>query len=154
MVSVEILRRYPFFAGFTHEQLAQIGHIARLETFARGETILHEGEPAQTLYVVHRGQVGLWVMVGPNRDQRVDLVTIVEGEAVGWSALVTERRTATAEALTDVVLIALDADDLHALFEQDRDLAYKMIWRIADVLANRLSRMHYQLASMAPVNQP
>lgn len=148
MISPQVLHRYPFFAGLTREQIVSLAKIARLVQFEAGSIILEEGSTATYLYIVQNGKVGVFLHLGPDRDIRVDLTTIVAGEMVGWSALLSAQRTATAQALTDTNLIAINAEALHALFEKDRDLAFKITWQTAEVLADRLNRMHYQLASV------
>ncbi len=147
MVSPETLRRFNFFDGLSMDQLRGIAVISHLLSFEAGQMILQEGEPADRLYLVASGRVNIFVCVGPDKQKRIDITTIGVGDILGWSAVVTESRAASAEAATNSVLIAIDGGALKELFELDRDLAYKITWRIADVLSNRLSRMSYRLAS-------
>ncbi len=146
MISPETLRRYAFFEGFTSEQVKAIARISRPISYEAGEIILREGEPADMLHIVASGQVTIFTNVGSQREKRIELDTIFKGSVLGWSAVVTEGRAASAQAATNVVLFAINGVKLKEVFEHDRDLAYKVMWRIADVLSHRLSRMNLELA--------
>jgi CRP-like cAMP-binding protein len=84
--------------------------------------------------------------VGQEGSQRVEITRIGEGGILGWSAVVTESRAASAKAATDASLIATDGVALKGLFDVDRDLAFKIMWRVADVLSDRVSQMTHVLA--------
>lgn len=145
MISPDTLLRFAFFEGFTLEQVKAIAQISRPISYEAGEIILREGEPADMLHIVASGQVTIFITVGRHHDKRIDLDTLFKGSVLGWSAVVTEGRAASAEAATNVVLFAIDGVKLKEVFEHDRDLAYKVMWRVADVLSHRLSRVNLEL---------
>jgi len=47
MVTPELLRRYPFFAGLTHQQLTSLATVAHTMSFEAGETVFRDGEPTR-----------------------------------------------------------------------------------------------------------
>lgn len=141
MIPLKTLCCYSFYDGLSPEQLQGIAAISDEITFEAGEMILREGELADTLYVVISGQVDIFIGAGPDGRRRIDIARIGEGDILGWSAVVTESRAASAQAATPTRLVATDGMALKALFDLDRDLAFKITWRIADVLSDRLSLM-------------
>src|SRR3569623_689264 len=67
--------------------------------------VFREGAPADALYVVISGRIGLDIRVPEHGNVRI--LTVGPGELLGWSALVgNERMTATAWALQPTQLIA------------------------------------------------
>jgi hypothetical protein len=53
MISPEVLRRYPFFAGLSAKQLQEIAQISHMRTFEVGEQIFREGNTAaQMLFLI------------------------------------------------------------------------------------------------------
>jgi CRP-like cAMP-binding protein len=52
----EVLLRTPIFRGLTREDVAELLPSVRQRSFARGEALWHEGDPATELYIVARGQ--------------------------------------------------------------------------------------------------
>jgi CRP/FNR family cyclic AMP-dependent transcriptional regulator len=147
MVSPETLRRYALFADLTREQLHSVARIAEELRFQAGELILRKGEPADRVYIVIRGGAEVFVNVGPADERCIPITTVSEGEVLGWTALVEERRAASAQAFAETTLLAIDGNALRDLFAHDRDLAAKIVWQVARVISDRLSRMDYQLTS-------
>lgn len=49
------------FAGLSDELRAKIGPEIRLRTLAPGETLVSEGDPSRTIFVVKSGLVGVWL---------------------------------------------------------------------------------------------
>jgi CRP-like cAMP-binding protein len=57
----------------------------------------------------------------------------------GWSALIpSHEATAGAQALTPCRTIALDCEKLQPIFEEDRNLAYLMTLKAAQIVRGRL----------------
>ena len=78
-----------------------------------GETVFHQGEPADALYVVADGSVEVLA------DQRM-LAELGNGQAFGEMALLCGgARTATVRAKTDTHLVAIAKDDFDRLLAED-----------------------------------
>ena len=58
---------------------------------------------------------------------------------------IVRQRTASAVALKDSILLALDGDGLRALCEADHDLGYIFMRRISNIVASRLLATRLQL---------
>jgi CRP/FNR family cyclic AMP-dependent transcriptional regulator len=111
-----------------------------------GQTLFQKGDPAESLFVVRRGEIELFIR--DNTGQKIVLTNAVEGDLFGELALLDRGpRTATAFALTDSDLLELDREDLTLLFQRHPDSAVSMLAAITgmmrkadDLLRTRVSR--------------
>jgi CRP-like cAMP-binding protein len=154
MVSPELLRRYPFFADLTNDQLVSLAMIAQAITYDAGETVFSQDEPARHFFLVVDGRVSLFVEFG-SRASRATITDIEKSEVFGWSALVEPYEyTATAECVRSSELISFDGPELRQLIKADAQLDRLMMHRVNEVLASRLHSAYVELASvvLAPVS--
>jgi CRP-like cAMP-binding protein len=151
MVSPELLRRYPFFAGLTDEELMAIAKIAGEESYPAGAVIFREGEMAARLYVLTSGSVELIYEIPTTTGVTTSFVgSIAAGEPFGLSAFNEPYLlTATARADTPARVIEIKAADLRVLAENNCHLGYNVMKQIARALAERLTFARVQLAACA-----
>lgn len=110
------------------------------QTFAAGETLIHEGDDSQTAYFLYSGRVGLFKQ---GNGTQLSLGELGEGELFGEMAyLLGERRTATVVAQTEVVVLALPPQTLEELMRYSAPLSR----RIITALSQRLMRMNLSLS--------
>jgi CRP-like cAMP-binding protein len=141
LVSVDTLRASPLFSDLSDEELQKIIPFCRGEQYAKGAVIFTEGDEADTLYLLQRGQVRLRYEICPQPDacQNTNIPVETEGAVFGWSALVKPRRlTASAHCLSDVYLIAVDGEPLNDLLEQDSHIGFVVMKELAEVVSDRL----------------
>src|SRR5215475_13585464 len=101
-------------------------------SFKAGETIFREGDPADELYVIQKGEVEV------RRDGRV-LDTLAEKQIFGEMALIDHApRSATAIALSDVVLVPVAEKQFLFLVSQTPYFALNVM----RALARRLRSMN------------
>ncbi|WP_170229237.1 nitric oxide synthase oxygenase [Polyangium fumosum] len=93
---------------------------AKLVTYERGEALFYQGEPADAVYVVVTGAVGVYV----EKDGRPQLLSRVEaGHCVGERGLLRrESRSATAVAEDPVTAFRVPGDRFLAILEQSAEL--------------------------------
>ncbi|MRG95369.1 nitric oxide synthase oxygenase [Polyangium spumosum] len=93
---------------------------AELVTYERGEALFYQGEPADAVYVVVSGAVGVYV----DKDGRPQLLTRVEaGHCVGERGLLRrESRAATAVVEDPVTAFRIPGDRFLALLERSPEL--------------------------------
>ncbi len=97
--ATELLRRVPMLAGLPEPVLERLARETEPVSHRAGAVVLREGEPGDRFYVVESGEVAI---LGRR---------LGRGEAFGEIALLRNvPRTATATAVTDVVLVALDRE--------------------------------------------
>ncbi|HMQ31777.1 MAG TPA: cyclic nucleotide-binding domain-containing protein [Chloroflexaceae bacterium] len=94
---------------------------ARPVRFAAGATIFREGDPADALYVISRGQVEVSRREGGRAEP---LARLAEGQFFGEiGALGRGRRSATVTALTEVECLALGLEAVKELLGASREAA-------------------------------
>ena len=151
MVSPELLRRYPFFAGMADEELSWVARITDRATYPAGAVIFKEGEVAESLYVLTDGSVELVYEIPTTKGLTTSFVgSIAAGEPFGLSAFNEPYLlTATARAETAVNVLEIPAEELRVLAEDNCHLGYALMKQVARALGERLTFARVQLAACA-----
>jgi CRP-like cAMP-binding protein len=145
MISPEVLRRYPYFAGIDDESLKQLAMIAEEKTIPVSTVMFREGDPASYLGIILKGEVNIQYILGDGELRTVD--TLVDGDLLLWSALVEPYKATALGTTTKVTQLArIDAAKLRLLCEQQPILGYRLMTQVARLLANRLEGARVQLA--------
>jgi CRP/FNR family transcriptional regulator, cyclic AMP receptor protein len=144
----EVLQAIPWFQVLSDEHFTTIMSIAKLVTLEKGETLFRQGDQQDYLYIVIEGRVGV-ELYSPVRG-KIRVFTAEPMDVVGWSSVtpVVRQRTASARAVLDSRLVALDAVKLNDLGEQDFELGYIVMRRLANVVAARLMICRLQLVDL------
>jgi CRP/FNR family cyclic AMP-dependent transcriptional regulator len=113
----EMLAEIPMFALLDDAERAALMTLLTPRTFAAGETIFTYGDVGDSLHIVRRGKVE--VFVESLEGEKVVLAENEAGDAFGEiSVLDAGPRTATAVALEDCETLMLDRQGLLHLFQQ------------------------------------
>jgi len=91
MVSVDILKRFKFFHGFSDEQIKKLADIAAEESYRAGSQLWKKGDPAQNLYLLEGGKIILVMdtyMDTARTPMQVTVDIVTKGDAMGWSAVI------------------------------------------------------------------
>jgi CRP-like cAMP-binding protein len=146
MISPERLRKFPHCAQAPDEILKQVAMISEAKAFSAGEEVFREGNPAEHLMFLEKGEVNVTYRLGDDTDVIVD--TLVSGDTLAWSALL-EPFTLTATGVGRVggSLIALEAAELRTLCEQNPRYGYQLMTEVARTLRSRLDATRVQLAA-------
>jgi CRP-like cAMP-binding protein len=152
MISIELLRRYPFFGRLGYEQLKSLAMIAEEFKLEDGQVVIEEGKPADALYFLLEGSVALFHPVGSPRldggNPEVPVCEINPGEVFSISALIEPHvLTSTARCTGVCRVIRLPAADLQSAFAQDPKLECMMIRCVAEAAMGRLNSTRVQLAA-------
>ncbi|MBZ5514159.1 MAG: cyclic nucleotide-binding domain-containing protein [Acidobacteriia bacterium] len=139
-----ILAGHPFLSGLEDRHLDLLVGCACNVRFDAGQFILREGEEANQFYLIRHGKVALEVLApghGP-----IIILTLGEGEVLGWSWLVPPYRWRfDARAVELARAIALDGKCLRTKSEEDHDLGYELLKRFAHIIEKRLAATRLQL---------
>jgi CRP-like cAMP-binding protein len=142
MISVDLLRQFDFFQGFSEEQVKKLADIADEESYKAGFQIWKKGDPAKTLYLVEGGKVvlGMDTYMGTARPpMQVTVDIVAKGDAMGWSAVIEPYvYTLGARCIDDSKAIAFDGAKLRELLSKDINLGYAFMHATAKVVATRL----------------
>lgn len=107
------LRRCPLFSRVDDVTLAHCAESLRSRRYRRNETIFHQGDPGDSLYVIESGSVKI-VLPDPEGQEGAIIATLGPGDFFGELALLDgEEHSATAVALepTDAMILRRDAFD-------------------------------------------
>lgn len=143
----QILMDLRFTAGLSDEDQRKLADISRLQEFPKGTLIFAEGSDHKDLYVVRSGRVEICMSI-PARGC-LPVLTLEAGDLVGWSSILKQgEMTSTVVAVLDTEMVAINADDLRELCEQDHDIGYQIMQRIASALSQRLVASRLQVLDM------
>jgi CRP-like cAMP-binding protein len=166
MISPEMLRRYPFFAGLSHEQLVTMAMIGDEQTVEAGRLFFHEGDMLDTFYLVVEGEVAIMLEVtagdvrqtisrqltGAIETAAVTVSQVGPGESFGWTTIAANHHaTAGAKAVTATRVLTFGREKLLDAFEKDCNLGYRMLQQILRVARQRLHDLRVE--SLAQVMQ-
>lgn len=140
------LRSHPLLRGMEDPDLDRLAAHAVVAEFSPHDVIFEEGGDAAAFYLIRTGIVALEVQEAGGRRK---IESLHEGSALGWSWLFPPFRWQfTARAETPVRAIAVDASALRAEFESDPAFGYRLIARIAEVMAKRLYATRRQVVNL------
>ena len=116
VVTWGMLARVPLFSHLSAAEIADIMRLLRAQTIESGEILVRRGDVASSMYFITAGEVEIEL---PNRRVRLS-----DGTFFGEIALLHRtKRSGTVTATRKTRLLALDAQDFHALIERMPTLA-------------------------------
>jgi CRP/FNR family transcriptional regulator len=144
--AVELLKSVTLFSDLEGEELERFSHVAVPRSFPAGTRVFHEGDDSDACYIVKEGS---FRVTREHSDGRaITLATLGPGEIFGELAMLDgDKRSASAEALTEGELLALPANDVRALLARHPEISLKLVAGLVRRLraANvRLSRQSFQ----------
>ncbi len=141
----EVLQVIPWFQTVSQEHFDKLAEISSLVMLEKDEVLFKQGDKQESLYIVIEGRIGIEIYSPVRGSLRV--YTAEPMDVVGWSSAtpVIRQRTASASAVLDSRLVAIDAPKLNQLCEQDHELGYIVMRRMANVAASRLMICRLQL---------
>ena len=150
MVSTELLRRYPFFAGLNDDQLRELAMITEELEVQEGETLFAGETGADFLYLLQNGSVELHYVVVDERGMETPqdfMVGIINPmEVFGISVLIEPYNyTASATANRPSSVLQVDGPKLRALCEADTEMYVTLLERISSTALLRLRDTRMQL---------
>jgi uncharacterized membrane protein len=124
------LARVPLFKRLEAHELEHLAEEVDQVNYKAGETIFHEHDRGDALYILEEGSVRIWVM-----DEDVHEVTLAQlkpGDFFGELAVLDRgERSSSATALTDIHLHRLSSDDFQQFLIDHPDASIDVICEIA-----------------------
>jgi CRP/FNR family cyclic AMP-dependent transcriptional regulator len=140
----EVLAEQPTFEGLDPAYLEFIAGCGANRVFDAGAYLAHEGDPADTFFVIRHGRVALEIEA-PAKGSLM-IATLGEGAVVGWSWLFPPYRWSfDARALEVTRTVIFDGACLRGKCEQDKSLGYELMQRFAAIMLERLQATRLQL---------
>ena len=156
MVSTELLRRYPLFAGQSHYMLEEIAMISSEIMKNKGDWLFHEDEEAAKLYLVLDGAVALtlYVYLKGSGQHLSSSHSIGKGEIIGWSSIIPPHQYKVgAMAVKASRLLEIDALPLRQLLDDNPEYGYHFLRQIAEVVSERYMLINIQILSLMTEKQ-
>lgn len=144
----EELQKIPWFQELKPHHVRKMASITSLCRVKAGQSFFREGDKEDYVYIVIEGRVALDMFV-PHRG-RVRFYTAEPWEIFGWSSVTptVRQRTAGATAVIDSLVARINAQEMRQACEEDHDLGYQVMRRLANVVAGRLLITRLQLLDM------
>jgi CRP/FNR family transcriptional regulator len=143
-----LLAGVPAFSDLSEPELERIAQVAVPRSFPMGSVLIREGDPGDTCYVLRSGRARV---TREHAGHGITLTNIGPGEIFGELAMFDgEVRSATVEALEDVEVVAILADDLRRVLREHPETAVKLLRALAQKLRDaneRLARQSFQKVS-------
>ena len=124
------LARVPLFKRLDAKELEHLAEEVDQVNFNAGDTIFHEHDRGDALYILEKGAVRIWIY-----DEDVKEVTLAElkpGDFFGELAVLDRgERSSSATAITDIHLHRLSSDDFQQFLIDHPDASIDVICEIA-----------------------
>jgi CRP-like cAMP-binding protein len=161
MISPELLRRYPHFAGISDACLKSVATISDEVDFAAGEEIFEEsaafkatsrlyekGKEANHLMLLTEGEVDIAFTLGSG--EKTVVGTLVAGDLMAISALIPPYHlTASGIAREAGKTIRIEAEGLRHLCDENPELGYRLMQSVSKALMRRLQSTRIELAGVS-----
>jgi CRP-like cAMP-binding protein len=142
-ISIEELRGFERFAPYSNEELTLLITFCELVTAAKGDLIIKKGDLSDSMFLVLSGQVRARLRVG---GVDTSLGTMEPGELFGEVAMLSQTaRSADVVAEKSTRLLRLSAERFQEMIANHSQLAARLLFNIARLLATRMSQRNQEL---------
>ena len=139
-LSASLVTRIPLFSQLPFDELNLLLNALDRVRLNPGDILFKEGELAEHLYIVARGQLEINMASGTANELILNVIN--EGEYLGEMGIIMPggRRTAGARARGDVLLLSMSRTQFQELLQRHPELANAMV----SVLSSRLDSTNVQ----------
>lgn len=143
---VKLIQQTPLSKYFDFVQKSHVAAICDLEEYKAGSVIIQEGTEGECMYIVAKGRLEI-TLKGQH------LTFKMPGEFIGEVALIQEssKRTASAIASEDTVLLSLTRSNLDEAFKKDQDLERYFYKAMLEMVMNRMVEQGREIAQLRSV---
>jgi CRP/FNR family transcriptional regulator, cyclic AMP receptor protein len=128
------------FHGLTPEEVEGVIKLGKILIYQAGKTIFHEGMLGQNLFIVLKGEIGIYL-----KQEKIAACKL--GDAFGEMAVLNKRpRNATALAETDCRLFTLSEMEINQILE--KRVAVRLLMNIIHILSERLEHANAENARL------
>lgn len=134
----DTLQSMPWFMELPSDQIEKLASISRLHQLSAGEVLFQEFDKSDCLYLLLEGEVELSILV-PSCGQ-IPIYDAQPLDVIGWDQLtpVIRQRFGSARAKQSSLLIAMNAEALRKLCDEDHEIGMVVYRRLANVVASRM----------------
>lgn len=137
MTDCNDLKVFELFSGFGEKQLKQLADITSKKTFKINTYVYKQGDRAKEMFLVSRGLVSV-LGIKAEDELAVAFEARERGDLFGAACFMkAQRYTSTAVCLEETELYAIDSDKLYELCENDSELGYRLMKKVAQLYFDR-----------------
>ena len=137
---VDVLRAMPLFKHLSYKELMRVLNVTTVRSYARGDTIITEGDQGDEMFIILSGTVKL-------HKGDTFLTTLTRGAHLGEMALADRMpRSASATAEEPSRALMLRRKDFFEIIRKEPVLATKLLWAFVNVLTDRLRKTTAELS--------
>lgn len=116
-------RKVPIFAALTDDDLTRISAMIKHRKFTKGQPLILEGAPSDTLYIIQQGHVKLSKMTPEGKEQILHILT--NGDFFGELSIFNsdELSNFNAYALKDTNICMLTRNDMEHLMTDNPEIS-------------------------------
>jgi CRP-like cAMP-binding protein len=120
-------KKVPIFSFLSDDELEQIMNLRRHKAYKKGELLCHEGDVAETLYIINEGQVKASKLTRDGKEQIVHIYT--GGDFFGELSIIggQGRYNFDAYAISDVKLCTLTKGDMDKILLINPEISMKLL---------------------------
>ena len=143
----EFLLATPFFGGLSDASVDLLVSMLVERRFGAGATVVTEGEPGRSMFVVHSGE--LVVSKRGDSGRTIRMSSLGPGDFFGEMTLIEmQNRSATVVAESPTVLYELTARNLYTYYKTDIHAYVMVLQNINRELCRRLRRADNRFAAL------
>lgn len=114
----ELVKKQGPFSKLNDDELTQLTELFKEQDFKAGETIVSEGDPVDSVYLIIEGRADVkQLKLKDNMTYLESIATLTPGQSIGLNETgfysISGRRTATVIALTDLYTLVLNIAAFH-----------------------------------------
>lgn len=158
---LQFLKKIVLFKELPEEVLAELSEQMQLRSYKKGETIIREGEPGNSLFIILEGEVSITkkMTLLADDDERSDVdkalirLKAEQNAFFGEMALCSpgEKRSATVKAGSDCVLGEIGAEAIEAVVAGNPEFGVRFYKVLSRVLAERLRKANRDILKLTTV---
>ena len=148
MIQLDFLELVEVFRDLNDDQLLAVRDCCGEAKYRRGDTIFSVNEEPLFLWAVIDGEVTLAQETpGRARPEKDPIATLSTTMTFGWSSLVPPFKYMLSATCTSIRcrLLKVDRECLKKLFEEDLELAYLAMLRIASLVGSRFHQLREEI---------
>ncbi len=134
-IDFDILRRTDVFAGAPADVVRLFAYLARHRVYQAGESIITQGEKAESCYLIIRGEVNLLIR---HRDQEIILQRVGAGGFIGELALLARFDWFfSARAVSETEVLVMSREGFHRILHKYPEKSDKMTEKVVHLCTGR-----------------
>ncbi|MBV9455546.1 MAG: cyclic nucleotide-binding domain-containing protein [Rubrobacter sp.] len=140
-----------FFEFLSEKERAELLQTTELTTFEPSQILIEEGSEPSSLFILTSGQVEVRKRLPDGGDKLLAVLDAKNGRTVvGERGLLSDSETsATVKARSEVEAVKVPRETFRAMIHEGRPAAYKLAYRVAHILAERLARLDEEIVEAA-----